>query len=475
MASITDLAKMYRQRVPTTTTTSRTGPRQTTVDDVRRVATYGRSAMTPSYVTADPRAGGLPTSRPISTFQSNPGQLEELQAGIIGGPGLGYGEKNGGFSTWTNLLRAVEGEAYGTREVEALARQKAEQAIADRAGEYIDPIMPELSRSASMAGVRPGALASEADRAKLMGGYERVQQYGNQPEYQQVREEERQLAREQEMARRQLIASGGMALNAPTTPSGSLANQMMRAAYEDMYYSPEYSPEDRRTVADIAEQQQVNLPSVQQYGQLLQSPEVAGPRQLADLIASTPISEYAQQIAQARYGMDPNLARGVFGTDLDMQFAADQINAQQMAENKPMLSDDQLAWQMLGPEGYAQYREQKILDMVYGSPEEQAKAEEDAINLENDLAIQDNFGFMPSDISGVKAETLREVLQNPDVEQYVKQGIVTLRDTEKLAADYAGSAKALGNQLAQDWMKAGGDPVEAQIIQRIFSSFDFVD
>jgi hypothetical protein len=250
---------------------------------------------------------------------------------------------------------------------------------------------------------------------------------------------------------------------------------MMRAAYEDMYYSPEYSPEDRRTVADIAAQQQVNLPSVGRYGQLLQTPEIAAPRELADLIANTPISEYAQQIAQARYGMDPNLARGLFGTDLDMQFASDQINARQMAENKPMLSDDQLAWDLLGPEGYAQYKQNKIMEMAYGSPEEQAKAEEDAFNLEMDLAIQDNFGFMPSDISGVRSETLREVLQNPDVEQYVKEGIVTLRDTEKLANDYGGSAKALGNQLAQDWMKAGGDPVEAQIIQRIFSSFDFVD
>jgi hypothetical protein len=324
-----------------------------------------------------------------------------------------------------------------------------------------------------MAGVRPGALMSEADRAKLMGGYERVQEYGKQPEYQQVREEERQRNRQEEMARRLLIDQKGMNLNAPVAPSESLANQMMRAAYEDMYYSPEYSPEDRRTVADLAAQQQVNLPSVQQYGQFLQSSEVAAPRQLADLIADTPVSQYAQQIAQARYGMDPNLAQGLFSTDLDMQFAADQINAQQMAEGKPMLSDDQLAWQMLGPEGYMQYRQNKVLEMAYGSPEQIAKAEEDAINLENDLAIKDNFGFMPSDISGVRSETLREVLQNPDVEQYVKNGILTLRDTDKLIRDYGGSAKELGNQLAQEWMKAGGDPVEAQIIQRIFSSFDF--
>jgi hypothetical protein len=403
--------------------------------------------MTPSHRLADPRAGGLPTFREPKT--APPFNAIDIQSDIIGGPGAGYGLKYGGFPTQSDYQNAIRGEAFATRELEALARQKAEQAIANRGSEYIDPVTTELSRSASMAGVRPGALMSTADRAKLMGGYQNVQEFGRTPEYEEIRE----------------LTRG----SAPESPESSFANKLMRAAYNDMYNSPGYNEEDRRLVADMAERQLVNLPSV---GRIFESPEVAGPQQLADLIKGNPVSQYAQQIAQARYGMDPNLARGLFGTDLDMKFAADEINAQQLAEGKPQLSDDQLAWRLLGPEGYMQYREDKILKLAYGSPEEIEKAEQDAMNLEMDLDIRDLLGFMPSDLSGVQSDLLRDAMQNPQFGEYVKTAMDTLKKEGGLD-EYGGSAKELGNTLAQDWLMAGGSPIEAKLIAQILANFDF--
>jgi hypothetical protein len=436
MASITDLAAMYRQRIPTTTTTGKTGPRQTTVDDVRRVATYGRSAMTPSSMTLKPGVG---------TFQYTPAQLETIQSGIVGGPGAGYGLKYGGFSTQAQQNTAIEAEAFATRELAALARQKAEQEISKNADEYIDPIMPELSRSASMAGVRPGALMSEADRAKLMGGYKTVQEFGRTPEY--------QLAREQGQVQ------------------GYTPNDLMRIAYESMLGAPQMSAEQRRIAADIAQQQGVNLPSVGRYGQLLQTPEIAAPRELAETIANTPVSEYARQIAQARYGMDPNLAAGLFGPKMDMDYAKEQDDYDRFNRGYTERSMTEIIFDTYGQEGLNQYRQKLADEAMFGSENEQRSAIDQQIedeNLATDLDIEANYGFRPSMVPGADADTVRQAFFDPNFQDAVDLAVKGFQD--------GGLDPNEADNIIRNYLEASGGsmsaPVNAQILESIIATFD---
>jgi hypothetical protein len=452
MASITELAQMYRQRiapsgmgsrVPTTTTAGKTGPRQTTVNDVRRVAQYGRSAMTPSYASVDPRPGGLSSApTPFSMPQT---ALQDIQAGIIGGPGAGYGEKYGGFPTQSDYLNAIKGEAFGTRELAALARQRAEQAIANRETEYVPPVSAELSRSASMAGVRPGALVSEADRAKLMGGYERVQEFGRGPEYQAARER--------------------------GSYQGYSPNDLMRMAYESMLGAPEMTPEQQRTAADIAVQEEVNLPGTQRYGQFLQSAEVEQPRQMADLIEQTPLSEYARQIAQARYGMDPALAAGLFGPKMDMDYAKLQDDYDRFNRGFVQLSDAEYIFDNYGPEAYDQYRQARADAALFGSESEQRSALNQQIeeeNLETDLQIEENYGFRPSMVSGQDTETVRQAFYDTNFQDAVDLAVKKFQE--------GGLDDSAAEGIIRDYLaNSGGSmsaPVNAQVLESIIATFN---
>lgn len=54
--------------------------------------------------------------------------------------------------------------------------------------------------------------------------------------------------------------------------------------------------------------------------------------ELASYLSGTPLSEYARDTASSEYGLDPNVAAGMFDTSVDTQYAADQRDAQSMAE-----------------------------------------------------------------------------------------------------------------------------------------------
>lgn len=447
MASITELAKMYRQRIPTTTTTSKTGPRNTTVEDVRRVATYGRSGQ-PSqelrYQTVDPRYPSRATTTP-TPFQLSPEQASSVQAGIVGGPAAGYGEKYAGFPTQSDYLAAIEGQAFGAYEMANLAQQQANQAAVDRSAKYTAPISTDLSRSASMAGVRPGALMSTEDRAKLFGGYQDVQKFGGGPEYEEARFEQ--------------------------SPD---ANLMMRMAYESMLEAPSVGQEEQMLTANMALAQGMQSPSLSAYRRFANDPsvyqDVAAPQQIADLIRQTPLYEYARQIAEAQYGMDPAQAAGLFTPAMDMAYKKEQDDFNRSQQGFDNRSVAQYIFDEYGPEQFASYQAKIAEEALYGSPSQQRAAQNAQIEAEefmDDMTILENYGFRPSDIPGIPAATTRDAFRDENFQDAVD--LISAGFAEQGGIPREAAIQIIDNYLASGSPQA---PVNAQVLERIISTLN---
>lgn len=455
MSTVSTLAQMYRQRVPTSPTTNKVGPRKTTVEDVRRVATYGRAGMAPParFQSVDPRPGGLSSMPSSRTFEMTPQIASDIQAGIVGGPGAGYGQKYGGFPTQSDYLAAIEGEAGQTRELANLAQMQAQKAVEARSREFTPEISSGLSRSASMAGVRPGATLSSADRAKLMGGYERVQEMGRTPEY-------------------QAIVNTNKTIPDPLTGERYNANQLMRIAYETMLDASRFPADEQSAIAQLAAEQNVNLPGVQRFSQFLSSPEIAGPRAMASEILNTPIYEYARQIAEARYGMDPNLAAGLFTPEMDMAYEQQQQDYARMQQGFFPVSEAENIFDNYGAEGYAQYREMLAEQAMFGSPSEQRAAQQaqiEAENLETDLNIEANYGFRPSAIPGYSAEAVRQAFFDQNFQNAVDATVKQLAEKQSFTRDDA--TKIYNDYLASTSGSAQG-PINATILEAILKTFN---
>lgn len=413
----TSLATMYRQRVPSSST--KMGPRRTTVADVRRVAALGSSA--------------LPSSQPpVQPFVVSPATV---QADIVGGPGMGYGLKYGGFPTQSAWEDAIRGEAYGAYQMADLARQKA-AALAQPAEEkYAYDIDPSRGGLA-------GRQAIEAKKVLNMPLAELAKKMAR-PGVTTIDEERYGAA----MARMNAARGTGDYL----TPEGAEPTFGKQVLYNA---ATAVEPAAR----DIYDRAIVNT-GADRY------------QQVADIIGQTPLSEYAQQIAVARYGMDPAQAAGMFGVDMDVKYQKDVDNARRLQEGMPQITMDQFIWDNYGPEEYQNYMTRKAEQLLYGSPEDLAQAEQDAIDLANDITISETYGFRPTDISGVEPAVVREAFASQPFQDFVGSGIDIYNDPQQMQ-DYV-TPTNLGNDLAQKWINQGGSMQEARVIQRIFATFDF--
>lgn len=445
------------------TPTPRVGPRNTTVEDVRRVATYGRAgtaSKTPAYQSVDPRYPKASTAS-SAPFEMSPNQASNIQSNIIGGPEYGYGENNAGFSTRSDYLAAIEGGAFEAKELGELARLQYEQEVARGAGQFAPAITSDLSRSASMAGVRPGALMSAADRAKLAEGYDRVQEFGRTPEYQAIRGPINQLNQTKYQP---------LVIPNPETGERYNANELMRTAYEAMLEAPTMDPQIQSAYAQLASEQNVNLPSVRPFTDFLGGQSVQAPLQTANLVAGTPLYEYARQIAQSRYGMDPNQAAGLFTPAMDMAYQKEQddfFRAQQGFDNR---SPAQYIFDEYGPEQFASYQAKIAEDAMFGSPSQQRAARAAQIEAEefiDDMTILENYGFRPSDIPGIPAAATRQAFRDGNFQDAV----------DKISEGFAargGISREAGIKIIDDYLAFGAaqGPVNAQILERIIATLN---
>jgi hypothetical protein len=126
--------------------TDKTGPRGASYQDLVDVARFGLKALPRTVVKSTAEPYTLPS-----------GVSERLTSELIGGPSPYIDEKYAGFDTRSDYLAAPEGEADFIYGIARLAEQQAAEA-ADR--HYYDrnrQVAGQLSGIAGLAGVRPGA------------------------------------------------------------------------------------------------------------------------------------------------------------------------------------------------------------------------------------------------------------------------------------------------------------------------------
>jgi len=340
------------------------------------------------------RAGVSYVAVPPSS-QPAPVDQSALLNYVLGGQAPGYGMKYGGFPTAGYGQAAIEGQAFGIAD---LARQAAQQAA-----------------------VREADIRLATDR--------------------QLRTAESQTASDMRRAQRQASTGLGAGLSQSENPMGRYIGQkIIGSRFQDL--SAQREAELGRRTAVIEKQLESDFAS-----------QVDPYRQVSEALSYSP-SQLAQQIAVSRYGYDPMLAAGLFGTEMDLDYS-DQVQQAQRQALGLGLSNDEYLFELLGPEGYKEYQQNKALQAY----ENVMQPDYD----QQDLALYEFFGTVPSN------EVEREIMLDEDFQRLVGEGRESLR-----LADKAISPSSVVAQIARNYMEAGGDPVRAMLLEDVLTRYSFL-
>ncbi len=188
---------------------------------------------------------------------------------------------------------------------------------------------------------------------------------------------------------------------------------------------------------------------VKPYAQIANSLDVYTPSQLA------------QQIAVARYGYDPMLASGLFGTQMDM----DYYDRVQQAERQALgfgSTNEEYLFDLLGPETYRDYQTRKAFQNF-----DQVFAEDFS---ETDRTLQETYGVDPSSIVNFDTDTARQVMNDNTFLASVNAYRASMETNE----DDFMSGEEAANAYARDYLASTGDPVRAQILLDILRQYSFL-
>lgn len=341
------------------------------------------------------RAGVSYVAVPQSS-QPAPVDQSALLNYVLGGQAPGYGMKYGGFPTAGYGQAAIEGQAFGIAD---LARQAAQQAA-----------------------VREQELFSAADR--------------------QLRPVESQTASDMRRAQRQASTGLGAGLYQSENPMGRYIGQkIIQSRFQDL--SAQREAELERLQAPIRTQLESDIAS-----------QVEPAQQIAQTLGAFTPSQFAQQIAVSRYGYDPMLASGLFSTEMDLDYS-DRVQQAQRQALGLGLSNDEYLFELLGPEGYKEYQQNKALQAY----ENVMQPDYD----QQDLALYEFFGTVPSN------EVEREIMLDEDFQKLVGESRESLR-----LADKAINPNAVVATIARNYMEAGGDPVRAMLLEDILTRYSFL-
>lgn len=329
-------------------------------------------------------------------------QQEALLSYVLGGQAPGYGMKYGGFPTAGYGQAAIEGQAYGIAD---LARQAAQQAA-----------------------IREAELVSQA-------GIENRQATAAKYRYARPSEE---------------VSASLSAVERASTPEQKAAQRdLLRATMgrESLRRQEEQQPEVlRRLRTDLASQ-------------------VAPYEQVSETLGYSP-SQLAQQIAVSRYGYDPMLAAGLFGSQTDIKYST-QAQAMEDAQRRAQgydtsLSNDEILATTLTPEQFYQYQLAKAnaaYENVF-SPDYSV----------DDQVLQEAYGVDPSSIVNIDTDTARQIMNDNTFLETVN----SYRDLMTTNADDFVTGEEAANSYARQYLEQVGDPVRALVLVDILRQYSFL-
>lgn len=198
-------------------------------------------------------------------------------------------------------------------------------------------------------------------------------------------------------------------------------------------------------------------------------------QQISDTIRNTPISQLARQALITQYGVDPNVARATFTEQTDLDYAKLLRDSELAAQGIDFsMSEGEMIYNSQGLDAYNSYQEQKTYEAMYGTPAEQAKAQQDLIDSQYapvDAEILDEWGITPKEVTGADAETVRALFLDPEfLSTWIRPSIELLD-----ASNGVTSGIDIAGQQAQAYLKQNpNDYLRARTLEAIIAEFDFL-
>jgi len=198
-------------------------------------------------------------------------------------------------------------------------------------------------------------------------------------------------------------------------------------------------------------------------------------QQIADTIYSTPVSQLARQALTTQYGVDPNVARSTFTEQTDLDYAKLLRDSELAAQGIDFsISEGEMIYNSQGPEAYRVYQEQKIYDAQYGTPAEQAKAQQDLIDSQYapvDAEILNEWGITPKEVTGADAETVRALFLD---REFLSAWIIPSIEELEANDGYLSGADIAGIQASKYLEQNPNDYLKARTLAAIIAEFDFL-
>lgn len=460
------------------------GPRGITIQDVQDVVNNGSNAGKSQYVYAPATA-----TTPV-----------DYAALLAGGPASTYGLKYGGQPSGEYFKQLVTGAAMQAKSVGDLAAMQAATAQQDLTSKFASDLRSGTNKLyptfrsqfaqplTTTPGTRNYVPGPEAQSAQQLGDLERqlndlyVTGMGNQRVLAMGTDpaKVRELQNSIDQAKRTLQYSG-YSPNAETlnaARSQAEAVQQTATNKQNAYgaYMNRMNMLDTSTGTTIPEMlrggaQRQTATNLMPGFESSIAQQVTPYENVAAGFANTPLSQFAQQIAVNRYGYDPALAQGLFGTDIDVQAMKDQ--AALFAAQHPELSmtSADAVLQMYGQDGLDQYVAQMAQEAIYGTPAQQeaaTKTADDAANAPIDIDLMSVYGVKPSQVSPNDTATARQIMSDPNFVAQFQAGLTAIAQ-----ADSVNTPSNLEAQFVQQFMNDGNEPVKAILLDALLKKFTF--
>lgn len=443
------------------------GPRGITIQDVQRVANSGLPKDTgeSQYVYA-------PTQSTQPAFSAI-----DLAAMLASKMQPGAGQKYAGYPTASMLQDAILGSALNFKDLGSYAATQAN-------------ILGEPAQAAYLAAL------DNTDPKSLLS----TQLRGNQSLLRQGISKDPYVSAAQAAYDKTMSSSGfapglggatysnvmgmsiptGYSLGSDMTASGQDAQARLAAAQyaaqmkllKNVYGDTTFTGGlNDRLESNALEQAKTQAETTRQAA--FQSSGALRADEIARSIQDVPVSQLAQMMA-ASYGVDPNVARAMFGAQTDVDYARSQaaLDAANSGVDTGMTEAEMiLAYE--GRDALIEWQKGKAAAALYGTPEEQARAAQDETDAQTaifDQQVQTTYGVSPKSVTGVDPEIARQLFMDTNFTGWIDTGMARLQN-----ADGTQTPDQIVAELGSQYLTAKPmGKVEAIALVEILSNWKFL-
>ena len=443
------------------------GPRGITIQDVQRVANSGLPKDTgeSQYVYA-------PTQSTQPAFSAI-----DLAAMLASKMQPGAGQKYAGYPTASMLQDAILGSALNFKDLGSYAATQAN-------------ILGEPAQAAYLAAL------DNTDPKSLLS----TQLRGNQSLLRQGISKDPYVSAAQAAYDKTMSSSGfapglggvtysnfmgmsiptGYSLGSDMTVSGQDAKARLAAAQyaaqmkllKNVYGDTTFTGGlNDRLESNALEQAKTQAETTRQAA--FQSSGALRADEIARSIQDVPVSQLAQMMASS-YGVDPNVARAMFGAQTDVDYARSQaaLDAANSGVDTGMTEAEMiLAYE--GRDALIEWQQGKAAAALYGTPEEQARAAQDETDAQTaifDQQVQTTYGVSPKSVTGVDPEIARQLFMDTNFTGWIDTGMARLQN-----ADGTQTPDQIVAELGSQYLTAKPmGKVEAIALVEILSNWKFL-